>query len=117
MSKNKKITNDLGIVFSTHDSFKSFFEEETSPKVPDPKSHIVRVQLDTKLRAGKSLSKIMGLQLSEEKLEELAKIIKQKCGVGGSVKDNQILIQGDHVVKIINLLIEKGYKNTKRTGG
>lgn len=117
MSKNRKITNDLGFIFSTHDSFKSFFEEEQDATEIAPKAQVVRVQLDTKLKAGKSATKIMGLNLSEEKMNDLTKQLKQKCGVGGSVKEGQIIIQGDHVNKIIGMLIEMGYKNTKRTGG
>lgn len=77
----------------------------------------VRVQLYTKLKGGKSLSRIYGLDEKQHILDELCKFIKQKCGLGGSVKDGEILIQGDQVDKIVKILIEKGYKSTKRSGG
>jgi translation initiation factor 1 len=114
----KKFNNlsDLGLVYSTHDSSSQEKAEESTDQI-SLSTQIVRVQLETKHRGGKAVSKIMGLQLSDDKLEELAKFIKQKCGVGGSVKDGEILIQGDHVKKIIEILIQKGFKNTKRTGG
>ncbi|HQX44910.1 MAG: translation initiation factor [Saprospiraceae bacterium] len=114
----KKLNNlsDLGLVYSTHVSNNSDKEDDLTEQTSFS-SQIVRVQLETKHRGGKAVSKIMGLQLTDDKLEELAKFLKQKCGVGGSVKDGEILIQGDHVKKIIEILIQKGFKNTKRTGG
>ena len=116
MSKNRKITNDLGFIFSTHDSFKSFFEEEQDATEIAPKAQVVRVQLDTKLKAGKSATKIMGLNLSEEKMNDLAKQLKQKCGVGGNTKEDVILIQGDNREKLLDILQKLGYK-AKKAGG
>ena len=63
------------------------------------------------------MSRIFGIDENDKQLNELCKYIKQKCGLGGAVKDGEILIQGDQVDKIIKILIEKGYKNTKRSGG
>ncbi|MFZ1514837.1 MAG: translation initiation factor [Saprospiraceae bacterium] len=116
MTKKLNNLSDLGLVYSTHDSINSERDEDLTIQTSFS-SQIVRVQLETKHRGGKAVSKIMGLQLTDDKLEEIAKFLKQKCGVGGSVKDGEILIQGDHVKKIIEILIQKGFKNTKKTGG
>lgn len=78
---------------------------------------IIRIQLNTRLKGGKSVTIIKGLEDTEDEKAKLCKQIKQKCGVGGSVKGDEIIIQGDQVNKLISYLIELGYKNTKRTGG
>jgi len=114
MAKKINSLSDLSMVYSTHK-----FESETHEIIKNTNysNQIIRVQLDSKLRGGKSVTKIMGLELMEKEINDLTKELKQKCGVGGTVKDNVILIQGDHVNKIIAILISKGFKNTKRTGG
>lgn len=114
MAKKLNNLSDLSMAYSTH-----AHEPEMLDMIKNSNyaSQVVRVQLDSKHRGGKAATKIMGLQLMATELEKLAKEFKQKCGVGGSAKDGIILIQGDHVEKIISLLIAKGFKNTKRTGG
>jgi translation initiation factor 1 len=77
---------------------------------------IVRVSLDTKGRKGKGVTLITGLLMKSEELKNLAKELKQKCGVGGAVKDGNIEIQGDHRDKIIELLKSRSLQ-VKRTGG
>ncbi len=84
-------------------------------KIPDGDG-IVRVSLDTKGRKGKGVTLMTGLPLKPSDLKILAKELKQKCGVGGSVKDGNIEIQGDHRDLIINLLKAKAFK-VKRAGG
>lgn len=77
---------------------------------------IIRVSLDTKGRKGKGVTLIIGVLLKTDDLKNLAKELKQKCGVGGAVKDGNIEIQGDHRDKVIELLTAKSFK-VKRTGG
>ena len=76
-------------------------------------SQKLRIRLETKHRAGKKATIIYGFEGSDNELEVLAKQLKTKLGVGGSVKDGEIIIQGDYVQKTKDLLIQLGYKNTK----
>ncbi|MBK6546584.1 MAG: translation initiation factor [Saprospiraceae bacterium] len=107
---------DLTLAYSTH-SLAEVTKESESDENDNKVLQKVRVERYTKLKGGKSLSRIFGIDENDKQLNELCKYIKQKCGLGGAVKDGEILIQGDQVDKIIKILIEKGYKNTKRSGG
>lgn len=109
--------NDLQVVFSTHSSNIPSIDENNVEISVDKNQMVIRIQLNTKLKGGKSATIIKGLEESAEELDQLCRKIKQKCGVGGSVKENEIIIQGDQVNKLVLYLKELGYKNTKRTGG
>ena len=113
MGKKFNNLSDLSMVYSTHAN-----EPDAQEIIKDSNysGQVVRVQLES-IRGGKVVTKIMGLNLMDKEMEGLAKELKQKCGVGGGVKDGLILIQGDHVNKVIPILISNGFKNTKRTGG
>ncbi|MDO8927834.1 MAG: translation initiation factor, partial [Bacteroidota bacterium] len=87
-------------------------ESETLP----PNRQDLRVQLDKKQRNGKKATLITGFVGTEEDLKALAKILKTKCGVGGSAKDGEILVQGDFCNKVIDILKNENYK-VKRSGG
>lgn len=113
-------TNDWkkrdGIVFSTADSFDYNFGEEEPQDTPAPSQQKLRVLLDKKSRAGKQVTLIEGFVGTEEDLKELGKLLKNKCGVGGSTKDGEILIQGDHRDKVLQVLTLAGY-GAKKVGG
>jgi len=116
MEKKKKESNG-GIVYSTNPNFKLESEDTNGKQETLPaKQQNLKVMLDKKNRSGKAVSLVAGFIGSEEDLKELGKILKTKCGVGGTVKDGEILIQGDFRDKIVELLLGMGYK-VKKAGG
>lgn len=114
MSKKKK--ERIDVVYSTNPDFEFTFDQESEQETLPPKQQDLRVQLDRKQRNGKEATLITGFIGTSDDLEQLGKLLKQKCGVGGSVKEGQIIIQGNQVQKILNLLIELGYR-VKKIGG
>jgi translation initiation factor 1 len=116
MSKNKK-PDQFGFVFSTNPDFNfQQEEEETTGDLPNHQQPL-RVMLDKKKRRGKEVTLVTGFVGSEESLKELGKALKSKCGVGGSVKDGEILLQGNHRDKVLAYLLEQGYSKAKKAGG
>lgn len=105
-----------GVVYSTNPNFSynynEIHEEETLP----PSRQDLRVMIDRKQRGGKTVTLITGFKGRWNDLEKLGKELKAKCGTGGSVKDGEIIIQGDFRERIIDVLIKAGYK-AKRAGG
>ncbi len=105
---NKK--GRINIVYSTNPDFNYQYEEqEEQATLPHEKQNL-RVTLDSKQRAGKIVTLIDGFIGTEEDLKELAKLLKNKCGVGGSVKEGQIIIQGAFKDKILAILHDNNYR-------
>ncbi|MFP5470209.1 MAG: translation initiation factor [Bacteroidia bacterium] len=113
---SKKDKNRINVVYSTNPNFGySYDDEQKQNTLPNNKQHL-KIMLDKKQRAGKAVTLIQGFVGTSEDLNTLAKQLKSKCGVGGTAKDGEILIQGDFREKIIDLLTKEGY-NVKRVGG
>ena len=104
-----------GIVYSTNPDYAFDYSEEETITL-EPAKQNLRVMLDKKQRAGKKVTLITGFQGSDYDLAALGKELKSACGVGGSVKDGEILLQGDFREKALALLQEKGYTKTKISG-
>ncbi len=107
MSKSK---GRINIVYSTNPDFKYEYESGEEQTTLSPEKQNLRVTLDSKQRAGKTVTLIQGFVGTDEDLKELAKLLKNKCGVGGSVKDGIIIIQGAFKEKILALLQENHYR-------
>jgi translation initiation factor 1 len=109
--KNKPDTN--GFVYSTDPGF-SFEKTNNHLETLPIDQQKLKVRLETKHRAGKAVTLIDGFIGKEEDLEDLGKKLKSFCGTGGSVKDGEIIIQGDQQEKVSQWLAKNGYKNFKR---
>ncbi len=113
MSKKNK-PDSRGFVFSTDPTFKFEEEPEEVQETPAPNQQKLKVRLDTKQRAGKAVTLVENFTGTEDDLEDLGKKLKNFCGTGGSVKDKEIIIQGDQREKVLQWLLKNGFKNTKK---
>ena len=106
----------LNVVYSTNPDFKYETAPEQGGKTTPPSHQNLRVWLDRSHRAGKQVTLVRGFAGSDDELSELARMLKSKCGVGGSAKDGEIIIQGDFRDRVVDLLLKEGYK-VKKAGG
>lgn len=117
MAKKKLGLEDLGgFVFSTNSDFDTAEDNNSTEETPAPEDQLLEAHFSNKGRGGKTVTVIKGFEGKEEDLIALGKQLKKKCGVGGSVKDREIIIQGDVREKVMQLLKGDGYK-VKRVGG
>ena len=112
MSKQQS-KNRVDIVYSTNPDFQYQYDAPEEQETLPPTRQNLRVQLDRKNRSGKSVTLVTGFVGTQDDLSDLAKELKSKCGVGGSAKDGEILVQGDFRDKVLQLLLQKGYKAKK----
>lgn len=115
MSKNKKLRE--GTVYSTDPNFDYQYQDDTEGVEDLPKAQQkLRVHLE-RLKGNKEATIVKGFIGTTETLETLGKLLKTKCGVGGTVKDGEIQIQGNQRDKVVQLLVAEGYSQTKKAGG
>ncbi len=111
MTKKNK-PNSRGFVYSTDPGFN--FQEEPEINETLPASHQnIKIRLDNKRRAGKTVTLIDGFTGADKDLQELGKKIKTFCGSGGSARDGEIIVQGDQREKVLNWLIKNGYSKSR----
>ena len=106
----KNIPDKNGFVFSTNPDFNFQTGSTGSTETLPPAKQRLRIILDTRHRGGKTVTAILGFVGKTEDLDLLGKKLKQYCGTGGSIKDGQILIQGDQTIKVRSYLTKEGYK-------
>ena len=112
MAKYNDWKERLNVVYSTNPDFSYTFDEEETETQPKQQQKL-RVQIEKHNRGGKTATVIRGFSGTDNDLKELAKWLKTRCGVGGSAKDGEIIIQGELREKIIELLQEDGYTQTR----
>jgi|SRR5271170_2369326 translation initiation factor 1 len=110
MAKKNDWKNREGVVYSTRTNFEYEFSRYEEPPTLVPQQQSLRVQLDKNGRAGKQVTLITGFVGKSDDLRELTKLLKTACGVGGSSKDGEIILQGDLRDKAVLALLKEGYK-------
>lgn len=103
----------LNVVYSTNPNYEYENRNEVEEETLEKQQQKLRVSIEKKGRGGKTVTLITGFVGKEDDLKELGKLLKTKCGVGGSAKDGEIIIQGEFKQRIIDLLKTEGYSQTK----
>ncbi|MDE6493434.1 MAG: translation initiation factor [Bacteroidales bacterium] len=106
----------IGVVYSTDPDFQYRYEETEEAETLEPARQDLRVMRDSKRRAGKTVTLITGFVGKEADLEQLGKTLKTRCGIGGTAKNGEIVLQGDVRDKVCEILTKEGYR-FKRAGG
>lgn len=104
---------NLNIVYSTNPDYHYEQEETPEEETIAKDKQLLRIQLDTKQRRGKAVTLVTGFAGTEDDLNDLGKMLKVKCGVGGSVKDGAVIVQGDMRNKVLAILQKEGYKKSR----
>lgn len=116
MSQNKSKKGRVDVVYSTNPDFNYSYQEHNEEETLPASQQNLKVLVDRKQRAGKAVTIVSGFIGNANDLESLGKMLKTKCGVGGTVKNGEILIQGDFKQRIAEILNKEGYK-AKTVGG
>lgn len=115
--KDNNWKDRLNVVYSTNADYNYDIDDDEEQTTLKPEQQHLRVQTDKKNRGGKVVTLISGYVGTSEDLKELGRLLKSKCGVGGTAKDGEIIVQGNFKQKIIEILLKEGYKGTKGIGG
>lgn len=112
---NKKKSNDKnGFVYSTDPNFPFQQEDSEAQETLPPAQQKLRIRLETKHRGGKTVTLVTGFMGADDDLQTLSKNLKNACGTGGSAKDGEIIVQGDHRDKVLQWLLKAGYGGAKK---
>lgn len=104
----------LEIVYSTNPDYHYRQEDDQESEATVPKEkQLLRISLDKRNRKGKAVTLITGFRGSDEDLQELGKRLRMRCGVGGSAKDGEIIVQGDQRTKVLDILQKEGYAKSR----
>lgn len=103
----------LDIVYSTNPDYHYNKEDEGETDTQPKEKQLLRVSLDKRNRKGKAVTLITGFAGTDDDLQELGKLLKMKCGVGGSAKEGEIIVQGDHRAKVLDILQKEGYAKSR----
>lgn len=110
----KKINSISGLVYSTDPNFKIEEETEDEQQTLLPAEQKIKIRLDKKHRGGKMVTLIENFIGTNADKEDIGKKLKTSCGTGGSVKEGEILVQGDNRDKVLQWLLKNGYKQSKK---
>lgn len=111
--KNNDWKDRLNVVYSTNPDFQFEQGEDEEVETVDKAKQLLRISLDKRNRKGKAVTLITGFIGSDDDITDLGKLLKVKCGVGGSVKDGEIMVQGDLRTKILEILQKEGYAKSR----
>ena len=112
MKKNNR-KERLGVIYSTNPDYSYQYQGETEEDTLPKEKQAIRISLDKRNRGGKTVTLITGFRGTNEDLTALGKLLKVKCGVGGTAKDGEIIVQGDFRQKILEILTKEGYTKCK----
>lgn len=113
MKKENDWKDRLNVVYSTNPDFSYESEEEEEQATLPKEKQLLRIELDKRNRKGKSVTLITNFIGTDDDLQDLAKLLKTRCGVGGSARDGEILLQGNFRQKVLELLQKEGYAKSR----
>lgn len=111
--KNNDWKDRLGIMYSTNPDFTYHTREEEEEETLPKEKQLLRIFLDKRNRGGKAVTLVTGFRGTADDLATLGKMLKVKCGVGGSAKDGEMIVQGDHRQKVLEILQKEGYTKSR----
>lgn len=103
-------THAVGVVYSTNPDYQYQYDDEPEAETLPPSQQKLRVRIERNHRGGKVVTLVTGFVGSDDDLQTLGKLLKTKCGVGGSAKDGEIIVQGEHLERVKEILRTEGYR-------